>query len=196
MLNNTPTDAELWEAIVDDDFRAFNVLFKRYWRKLFMNAYSFLKDKDACEEIIQDIFIYLWNKRKQLQIESFPKYLAASTRFKVFNYLRSAKSSRISYLQDIEDTADSFCNNQGDENIKQTELIQQLHSYLDLLPNRCKEIFIMSRLEHLSNDEIAARLNISKRTVENQVTSALKQLRVSLKDSTLLFLLLAVILRR
>lgn len=193
MSNNTPTDAQLWEAIVDDDYRAFNVLFKRYWRKLFMNAYAYLKDKDACEEIIQDIFIYLWNKRKYLEIESFPKYLTAATRYKVFNHLRSAKLSPLSYLKDIDDTIGNSCANEGDENIKQTELIQQLHSYLDLLPNRCKEIFVMSRLEHLSNEEIAARLNISKRTVENQVTSALRQLRLSLKDSALLILAMLIV---
>jgi RNA polymerase sigma-70 factor (ECF subfamily) len=195
MLNNTQTDQQLWNAIVDDDFRAFNVLFKRYWKKLFMTAYTFLKDKDACEEIIQDIFVYLWNNRRRLAIESFPKYLATTTRHKVYNYLRSVKSSHITYVEDLNDTSEGFCINQGDENIRQHELDQQLHSYLDLLPNRCKEIFVMSRLEHFSNEEIAARLHISKRTVENQVTTALKKLRVSLKSSVLIFLLLTFFFR-
>src|SRR5258708_22567889 len=148
-----------------------------------MNAYSHLKDKEACEEIIQDIFIYLWNKRNHLEIESFSKYLAAATRYKVFNYIRSAKLSPLTYLEDIEDTNGNFCTNEGDENIRRTELVQILYSYLDLLPNRCKEIFVMSRLEHLSNEEIATRLNIAKRTLENQDTSALRQLRVPLKAS-------------
>jgi RNA polymerase sigma-70 factor (family 1) len=190
MPNNTLTDQQLWSAIIEDDFRAFNVLFKRYWKKLYMTAYTFLKDKDACEEIIQDVFIYLWNKRKHLAIESFPKYLATTTRHKVYNYLRSAKASHMLYSDDLTDISGSFCTNQGDEHIRQQELDEQLHSYLDLLPNRCKEIFVMSRLEHFSNDEIADRLHISKRTVENQVTTALKKLRVSLKDSVLIFLML------
>jgi RNA polymerase sigma factor (sigma-70 family) len=92
--------------------------------------------------------------------------------------------------------AGSFCINLGDEHIRQQELDQQLHHYLDLLPNRCKEIFVLSRIEHLSNEEIANRLHISKRTVENQVTSALKQLRISLKDSVLILVLLDLISRR
>lgn len=193
MSNEPLKDAELWSAIADDDFRAFNTLFKRHWRKLFMNAYSHLKDRDACEDIIQDVFIYLWNKRKQLVIESFPKYLAAATRYRVYSYLRSARSSPLSYSDELDETENNFDTNNGEKNILQQELTQQLHSYLDLLPNRCKEIFIMSRLEHLSNDEIAERLNISKRTVENQVTNALKQLRTSLKDPTFVMLLLAIV---
>jgi len=195
MPNNPLTDKQLWNAIVDDDYRAFNVLFKRYWKKLFMIAYSFLKDKDACEEIIQDIFIYLWNKRQRLEIESFPKYLSMATRYKVYNYLRSVKSSPVVFSDDSIEEGGSFCINLGDEHIRQQELDQQLHHYLDLLPNRCKEIFVLSRIEHLSNDEIANRLHISKRTVENQVTSALKHLRISLKDSVLILVLLDLISR-
>jgi len=195
MLNSTLTDAQLWEAIVNDDYKAFDILFKRYWKKLFMNAYAHLQDKDACEEIIQDIFVYLWNKRKQLIIESFPKYLAASTRYKVFNHLRSARLSPLSYVEDVNEVNGRACINKGEENINNDELMLQLCAYLDLLPNRCREIFIMSRLEHLSNEEIALKLNISKRTVENQVTSALRQLRISIKDSAFALLLLSIILR-
>ncbi|WP_295675557.1 RNA polymerase sigma-70 factor [uncultured Mucilaginibacter sp.] len=196
MPNNTLTDKQLWMEIVDDDFRAFNVFFKRYWKKLYMVAFKILKDKDVCEEIIEDVFIYLWNKRKDLVIESFPQYLSSATRYKVYNYLRSAKASPLVYDEDADEKIDAFCLNLGEEHIRQDELYQQLHSYLNLLPRRCKEIFIMSRLEQLSNEEIADRLLISKRTVENQVTVALKHLRLSLKDSALIFLLVDIISHR
>ncbi|OIQ69668.1 RNA polymerase sigma factor [mine drainage metagenome] len=196
MLNNTLTDKQLWMEIVDDDFRAFNVFFKRYWKKLYMIAFKILKDKDACEEIIEDIFIYLWNNRKELAIESFPQYLSSATRYKVYNYLRSVKASPLVYEEDIDEKIETFCLNRGEEHIRQDELYRQLNAYLDLLPKRCKEIFILSRLEQLSNDEIADRLRISKRSVENQITTALKHLRVSLKDSVLIFLLVDIISHR
>ncbi|MBB3054738.1 RNA polymerase sigma-70 factor [Mucilaginibacter gotjawali] len=193
MPNNALTDKQLWMEIVNDDFRAFNVFFKRYWKKLYLIAFKILKDKDACEEIIEDIFIYLWNERMELDIKSFPQYLSSATRYKVYNYLRSAKASPLVYEEDAEEKIDAFCLNLGEEHIRQDELYQQLSQYLDLLPKRCKEIFIMSRLEQLSNEEIADRLLISKRTVENQVTVALKHLRLSLKDSVLIFLLVDII---
>lgn len=191
-MSDELTDAQLWDAITSDDLRAFNKLYKRYWEKLFTNAYFYVNESDACEEIVQDIFIYLWNKRKELKITSFSRYLAASVKYKALNHLRAGKTSRLSYIENIEDISKASCLNKGDENIRKLEFDQQINSYLDILPNRCKEIFVMSRINHLSNDEIAARLNISKRTVENQITQALKQLRLSFKDAGFLFLLLAI----
>jgi RNA polymerase sigma-70 factor (family 1) len=193
MPDSTRTDKQLWMEIIDDDFRAFNVFFKRYWKKLYLIAFAVLKDKDACEEIIEDIFIYVWNRRKELAIESFPQYLSSATRYKVYNYLRSTRSSPLVYDEEADKKIDSFCLNLGDEHIRQDELYRQLYTYLDLLPRRCREIFILSRLEQLSNEEIADRLQISKRTVENQVTTALKHLRISLRDSVLLLLLIDMI---
>jgi RNA polymerase sigma-70 factor (ECF subfamily) len=102
--------------------------------------------------------------------------------------MRAAKPPLTLVLNDLE--MDNLLDyNQGEHRIKNQELLQELDRYLEKLPKRCQEIFYMSRMDNLSNQEIAGRLGISKRTVENQITKALKHLRSCLKQlSTILCL--------
>jgi len=86
MAHTNLTDDELWENIRQDDRKAFAVLFDRYWAKLFTTACYHLKDKEACLEIVHDIFLNIWKGRDQLHIASFPSYLSASVRYHVFRY--------------------------------------------------------------------------------------------------------------
>ncbi|WP_423147997.1 RNA polymerase sigma-70 factor [Rubrolithibacter danxiaensis] len=174
------SDADLWKAIRRDDEQAFNTLFERYWVRLYKTAYQYLKDAESSEEIVHDVFLSIWNRRHLLEIESFPNFLLTSVRYQIYNRMRSAKLSIVS-TSDYADVASASTENKGNERIMYKELQQELHHYLNQLPKRCREIFELSRIEHLSNEEIALRLGISKRTVENQITVALKHLRVCLK---------------
>jgi len=188
MHNSPVNDPELWLAIRNDDERAFAMLFDRYWVRLYKTALRYLKDRENSEETVHDVFLNIWDRRHQLEIESIPNFLLTAIRYQVYNRMRAAKPPLTLVLNDLE--MDNLLDyNQGDRHIKNQELLQELNHYLEKLPKRCREIFYMSRMDNLSNQEIAGRLGISKRTVENQITKALKHLRSYFKQlSTILCL--------
>ena len=190
---NKQTDNDLWKLIKQDDQKAFRALFDRFWSKVFTTAFKYLKDKDTCAEIVNDLFLNIWNKRNQLEIESFQAYLTSSARYHVYKKLKSLKASPLELIENYDLLVDRpESSNPIDDKIKYQELESRIDTYLTDLPKRCREIFIMSRKENLSNDEIAEKLNISKRTVENQLTHALKHLRNALKDSSIILVLLRI----
>jgi len=178
------TDHELWEAIKNNDEKAFAKLFYRYSTKIYSKAYSYLRDKEVCEQIVHDLFIGLWNGRHTLEIQSFSAYLTSAARYKIYKHRYAAKVVPIEYKESLEDTAylHSTSQNEGYNKLVSEEMELKVDSCLATLPERCQEIYIMSHRQQLSNDEIADELGISKRTVENQITNALKHLRFSLKD--------------
>ena len=185
MDNQSLSDLELWAAIQKADEKAFKCFFDRHWRRVFTTVFSFTRDRAICLEIVDDIFLNLWLKRNELNIIFFKTYLTTSARYHIYRYLKSAKKNAKShlevYLEDDEDLRHLAVKNQADDNLLSEDLNLEMKSNLRALPKRCKEIFILSRMEALSNDEIAERLNISKRTVENQITSALQHLKVAFK---------------
>jgi len=183
MYNSPINDAELWLAIRNDDEQAFAALFDRYWLRLYKTALRYLKDREATEEAVHDVFLNIWNRRQQLEIESFPNFLLTAIRYQVYNRMRAVKSPVVLTIFDTE-ISELLVHNDGESRIKDQELQHELGRYLDQLPKRCQEIFQMSRIDHLSNQEIAGRLGISKRTVENQITMALKHLRGCLKHAS------------
>lgn len=183
------TDQELWEAVKRSDEQAFTTLFHRYSSRIYSNAYSYVRDKEVCEEIVHDIFITIWLNREQLQVHSFQAYLTSASRYRVYKYITAAKIFPVQYKENMEDHAYAEQNN-GYTNIAYQELEQKVDFYLRTLPKRCREILLMSRRQQLSNHEIAKELRISKRTVENQITQALKHLRISLKDITLFLIIM------
>jgi len=187
MLLNKYSDSELWEAITLGDSKAFQMLFERYWAVIYGTAFSYLKDKEACSEIVQDIFLNIWQKRNEFEISSFKNYLTSAARYHVYKQLKAKKSSAILYIEDYDHVTTPHQGiNHGDENITYLELEHSVETSLYNLPKRCREIFILSRMDNLTNDEIAQQLGISKRTVENQITQALKFLRSFLKHTAMI----------
>lgn len=182
MSLNVCTDAELWTAICRDDKKAFDALFERYWTLIYNTAYTYLKDEDSASQIVHDIFLNLWRKRQEYEINSFKGYLSTAARYHVYKALKARKATNIIYVEDyaLLDNGQQS-RNQGEENINTGELENALENTLGRLPKRCREIFTLSRTDQMSNDEIAEKLSISKRTVENQLTTALQYLRNALK---------------
>ncbi|MXV16516.1 sigma-70 family RNA polymerase sigma factor [Pedobacter sp. HMF7056] len=179
-------DAELWTLIISDDYRAFTVLFERHWLRLYKTALRYTKDHAACDEVVHDLFVNIWEKRKHLVVLDFERYLVAATRYQVYTYLKRCKRSALEYREDVSLLKQSItlsAINTGQEKMLYHDLESAIDDKLKLLPKRCQEIFFLSRKEHLSNKEIAERLSISKRSVENQITVALKYLRVCLKNT-------------
>lgn len=182
MFPRISSDHELWTAIRHGDHAAFSILFDRYWTSIYTTAYSYLKDEAASKEITHDIFLNIWLKRDHLEILSFPAYLRTAARYHVYKYIKQAKALPVLYSAELEESGNHVCRNEGDENLQYQELRDSIDEHLMALPRRCREVFIMSRQQHLTNDQIAGKLGISKRTVENQLTHALHHLRGLLKD--------------
>jgi RNA polymerase sigma-70 factor (ECF subfamily) len=191
MINRLSSDETLVEAMKQGDSEAFSCLFDRYWQKTYSIVFSISRDKEVCSEIVHDIFLNLWLRRDHLHIIFFKGYILASARYHVFRYMKKAKQNSLEYRDSLEHV-NCVTTNQGDLNIRYQELENKVERHLEVLPKRCKEIFRLSRMGQLSNDEIASRLDISKRTVENQLTHALRHLRVSIKHFLVLMLILEI----
>lgn len=178
-------EKELMRRFSEGDESALAQIYHRYWKTLFIQAYNILKDRMVCEDIVQDIFIQLWHKRKNISItESLGAYLQASTRYQVFHYIRK-NPSKEHLFDNIEQR---LCGEPCDQLLVQKDLHERVNEIISRLPEKCRVIYKLSREEYLPHKEIAERLQISIKTVENQLTIALRRLRISLKDAILLLL--------
>jgi RNA polymerase sigma-70 factor (family 1) len=159
---------------------AFEQIYYKYWSDLYKYAYNILRNKVVCEEIIQETFFSLWTKRQELQItHSIAAYLFTAVKFQTINYIRSEKVKREYAASYAEFKKRSF-DNSIEENIHLLDLKGLIENEVSKLPEKCQQIFRLSRNEHQSIKNIADLLNISHKTVENQLTRALRQLRSSL----------------
>ncbi|WP_036603868.1 RNA polymerase sigma-70 factor [Olivibacter sitiensis] len=182
-------DNELLLKLRFDDQNAFEEIYRRYWSDMFHAAYNLLREREACMDIVQELFVWLWEHRNSLNVASLRPYLMAAVKFKVANYIKKGKvrSSFFDQIKEMEEPYELI----EDSNMEVKEMMTIINHFTNQLPEKCRDIFILSRHEELSNKEIAERLNISVKTVENQITIALRKLRSSLKriSSFLLFFL-------
>ncbi|MBB6126344.1 RNA polymerase sigma factor [Mucilaginibacter lappiensis] len=194
MIKSLPPDNELFAAVKLNDKRAFNLLYERYWAVVYKKAFLYLHDTEACMGIVNDIFVNIWEKRNVLDIITFKKYLTAAARYRVYNLIKANSASPLTYIEDYEKFADLNAeHNNAEDHIQALELSNDLDQLLSKLPARCKEIFLLSRVNNLTNTEIALRLSISKRTVENQLSTALRYIKPHFKHYTTIILVIKLI---
>ncbi len=162
------------------DKTAFDTVYLNYFKRLHQYATNFVKNPDEAEEIIQNVFCRLWEKRTQLDAHGYLKsFLYRSVHNACLNYLKH-QNVRSTFKVHHHQTA---VNEQDlSQEISAHELEKQLHLAINELPSQCRTIFQMSRLEQLKYSEIANELNLSIKTVENQMGKALKTLRLKLID--------------
>jgi RNA polymerase sigma-70 factor (ECF subfamily) len=173
-------DKILFERIRDDDRLALNALFTQYYQKLCSFANTYVHNTEEAEESVADVFVSLWKARKHLLMEkSLKAYLYASVKHAALATLRK----RNPLLEDIDSLPDSmFVQQWGTEQvILLGELEQRLSKAIETLPLRCRQVFLMSRMEALSYKEISEILGISEKTVENHLVKAISILREILK---------------
>jgi RNA polymerase sigma-70 factor (family 1) len=184
----TLSDQEILTRIGDDDRAAFSELYNRYWQPLYQMAWNVLRDQESCMEVIQDVFVWLWDHRSALQIKSPPVYLRAAVKYKIIDVLRSNKARELCFvnLEDLDPAHLLF----DDDPLELKELKAVIVQLSAELPERARLIFELSRNEQLSNREIAEKLGISEKTVENQITIALKKLRIAMGSNSMWFLFL------
>ncbi|MFO7922442.1 MAG: RNA polymerase sigma-70 factor [Bacteroidales bacterium] len=168
----------------------FQNLFEKYYPNLCRFASGYLGDHDTAEEIVQQVFINLWNQKDSIDPERPVKsYLFTSVKNRCLNHIRDRKKFRNYYL-DIE--TDLIIPVAEKDIIKEEDLEKQLAKALDKLPEKCREVFMLCRFEDMKYKDVAEKLGISQKTVETQMSKALKILREEFKD--LLFLILFLFL--
>ncbi|MBD1362669.1 sigma-70 family RNA polymerase sigma factor [Mucilaginibacter sp. ZT4R22] len=192
MPSNNVTDSELFEAIILDNEKAFNQLFERHWFKVYSVANKYVKDEEIALEIAHDIFLNIWNKRHQLKINSFKNYVTTAASYHGIRKKQTLAGLILQYVEDynyVENEIHHYAGNQGEMALVEKDVTETVDALLKTLPKRCREIYHMSRRDNLSITEISEKLGISKRTVENQLTTALKHLRTSFKYSIILMII-------
>ncbi|HYG52911.1 MAG TPA: RNA polymerase sigma-70 factor [Flavobacteriales bacterium] len=168
-------------SVQNGDVKAFERIFKTYYQRLCNYACVLLKDKNESEEVVQQVFINIWNKRSVIEIEtSLQSYLYRAVNNAGLNRLKQLNTQRAHRAQILYETAVN--NESTSQTISKDELEKCLHSAVDRLPEQCRLTFQLSRFEGLKYQEIANELNVSVKTVENQVGKALKFLREELKE--------------
>jgi len=173
-------DKDLFEKIKTGDEKAFESLFHFYYGYLCLYATKVLKNDSAAEEIIQDFFVKLWEKREQLNIEtSLKNYLFRSVKNLCINHIQHNKT-KIRHVQNV--LSENETNFSDDDNYPEIDLSIKIEESINSLPEKRKEIFRLSRQEGLKYHEIATKLNISIKTVETQMSLAIKTLREKLKN--------------
>lgn len=176
----------------EGDQAAFELIFHFYYSGLVIYATQFTADQFEAEEIVQDFFVRLWQKRQQiLQSDSLKNYFFLSVKNSSLNFLKH-KKVEARYLKNLSDLSNQHLVYEPDLYVA-TELQEKIKNAIDRLPEKCGVIFIRSRIHGLKNEEIALELNLSKRTVETQISNALKVLRVELQDYVGLLIFLGII---
>ncbi len=163
------------ELLASGDESAFTTIYNHYWDKLYLAAYSRLKDVTASEEVIQEVFLQMWIKRTSLEIHNLTAYLAAMTRYDVYKYL--ARESKIKERQNI---WASETNRELDlsTEIENKFLLDFIRNLSNDLPEKCRLVFIQNKLEDRSLKDVADAMDITQKTAEAHLTKALRFIRV------------------
>lgn len=183
------SETDLLEAIREGDETAFEMIFKEYYQALCRYANSFLNDREEAEEVVQGSFISIWEKRDSLHITtSLKAYLYQTIRNRCLNVIKHEKVKQQHVQHQLvmmpnhdEATTDTVLSN---------ELEKKIYLAMQALPEQCRLVFKLSRFEELKYQEIADQLNISVKTVENQIGKALKIMREQLREYLPIILLL------
>ncbi|HYG17850.1 MAG TPA: RNA polymerase sigma-70 factor [Ohtaekwangia sp.] len=179
------TDTELLKLFKDGDLKAFNTMFDRYWSSLYNVAFRILEDRQLSKDVVQEVFISFYEKAATVKVSNLHGYLYQAVKYQCFMQLRAGKISD-KHLQRLQQV---MVTNAIEDDLQAEELQRVLNESLATLPPKCREVFYLSRYESLSNKKIAEKLNISHKTVENQITKALKVLRTSVDKLAMLILL-------
>lgn len=164
--------------IAAGDRAAFEALFRLHYRPLCAFAMGYIKDPDKSEDLVQDLFFRLWLDREKVSITTSVKaYLYASVRNRCLNTVKAGAKVRV-LNEEVDDRLEEDERSEDEH----AERIARVQAAIEALPEERRKVFKLSRYEGLKYQEIAARLGISVKTVENQMGSALKTLRIELKD--------------
>lgn len=173
------SDQQLLTRLHNDDKGALEIIFKTYYAPLVRFAKNILKNEAQAEDIVQEVFLKVWDKRNDINImTSFKSYLYMAVRNHCFNTLKT--NERKHWLNDDLENDHNFAINDTIATIEAKQLNKKINEIINLLPEKCRITFQLSRFENMSYKEIAESMDVSVKTVENQIGKALSILRKSL----------------
>jgi len=170
-------DKDLFLAVKNDSYVAFSQLFERFYRRLCLFVFRHTEDEDASQDVVQELFIKLWTNRHQIIIhDTVSAYLFRAARNASLNYLRSQKNKQhaLEGMQPPEIQTDS-------EDVEFENFLIQLRECVDQLPERSRQVFVMNRFQELKLADISEKLNVSVKTIKNQLWKSLQYLRMCLQ---------------
>ena len=168
---------KLSDQAKDNEAQGFEDIFAQYWVKLYAFSFKMTSNRELSKNIVQNIFIDLWERRNEVQINNLENYLFQSVKFQVFNHYRNQKMNR----EILQDKFDDYV--LENHEIINHDLLNKLDKSLDKLPEKRGIILRMNKIQNLPIEEIALQLNLSKQTVKNQLSQAFKQLKADLHKS-------------
>ncbi len=174
-------DVEIYSLFKTNGEKAMELIYNQYYSYLCHATYKILNDSNTTEDIVQDVLMEIWKKKEVININtSLKAYLRRASINKALNHLRSNKRLKFDQEDSIKETF--IGTDDSHEKVEFDELSDVINKTIEGLPEKCRIIFSMSRFEQMSYAEIAKALEISTKTVENQVSKALRILRVSVKE--------------
>ncbi len=177
MAKQLYTDQDLIRLLQTDTSRAIDLLFRLHYAYLCQSVYRILPNATIAEDLVQDVFYELWKKKDNIHINtSIRAYLRRAARNKTLNHIRDQKMQ----FEDEENSPELESNTISSyEKLETQELQRYITKAIDELPERCRLVFSLSRYEDMTYNQIATSLDISVKTVENQISKALKLLRIA-----------------
>jgi RNA polymerase sigma-70 factor (ECF subfamily) len=178
------TDAKLLQQIAAGDNRAFTTLYRRYWEGLFVTAAKALRSKEEAADVVQDVFLSLWNRRKGISVQgSLAAYLHTSVRYKCIHYIEK-NINRRDYLELLTEVAVNTSPLNPEVSLQVKELEEAINKTISKMPSKMQEVYKLSRQQHLSHKEIADSMSISVETVKKHIQHALSLIRTDLPSGT------------
>jgi RNA polymerase sigma-70 factor (family 1) len=176
-FSDAPSDHDLFSQLgTENSLLAFDLLFERYWKKLYVAAYARLKNEEEAQDCVQEIFVGLWAKKLELTVPlSIQAYLFTAVKNKVFNQLHARQIRDRHYLLYGKEFGE--IENNSNHHIEEEELTTIIRQEIANMPEQMRKIYLLSREADLSGMEIAALLSLSHQTVRNQISTALKRIR-------------------
>ena len=161
------------------DRESFNQVFRRYYSPMVRFCIRYVADSDIASEIVQDLFVKLWSNREKISFNtSFESYMLTSVRNSAITYINKERAHNEAHLRVFSEESD---NTDPSETLQSNNLEESYRQILKDMPDKRREVFLASRYDGLKYSEIAEKLGISQKTVEAQMTAAIKQLKDGLK---------------
>ena len=178
---DTP-EQQLLSALRFGNEGALRQIFDRHYPLLLTDIYRLVPDESTCQDLAQELFVDLWHKRENLDIHtSLRAYLRRAAVNKSLNYIKANRRIQFDDADDLGHMPDTTAQDTYKRETQET-LEDALHAAISTLPEKCRIVFNLSRFEQLSHREIAEKLDISVKTIENQITKAMKILRDALSN--------------